>query len=109
MFHFVQIAGDAFAVLCAVAILPWILGVPGDPGPPGQESNYARGWMMGLYVILIYPLVWLFDVAAVWGVRWLADAAVQIYWENAIKSFGAFAFLLALVRLGWAFKILSKS
>lgn len=100
--------GDAFAALCVVALPLWILGVPGNPGPPGNESAYARGWTMGLNVIWIYPLVRLFDVAAVWGVRALADAAVQTRWENIIKSFGALVFLVALVRLGWAIKILSK-
>lgn len=100
---------DAFAALCVVALPLWIMGVPGNPGEPGNESAYARGWKMGLHVIWIYPLVWLFNLACVWAVRLLADVAVQTNWENISRSFGALVFLVALVRLGWAIKILSKS
>ena len=101
--------GDAFAALCVVALPLWILGVPGDPGEPGHESAYARGWKMGLSVICVYPIVRLVDVAAVWGVRWLASGAMQTRLENGIAIFGALAFLLALLRLAWAIRVLSRS
>lgn len=101
--------GDAFAVLCAAAIVPWILGVPGDPGPPGHESAYARGWTMGLGVVCVYPIARALNVISVWGVRFFVDAPAQMRWENISQSFGALIFLVALLRLGWAIKILSKS
>lgn len=106
---FISTLGDAFAALCAVAVPLWILGVPGNPGPPGNESNYARGWKMGLGVIMVYPAVRVLNVATVWGVRWVADAPSQTRWESISKSFGALIFLVALVRLVWAFRVLSKS
>ena len=101
--------GDAFAILCALAIFPWILGVPGDPGEPGHESDYARGWKMGLVVVCAYPIVRALGVAAVWGVRLLAINPTQTRFEKISVSFGALIFLMAIARLGWAFKILSKS
>lgn len=42
----------AVAVLCVLAWMPWIMGVPGQAG-----SDYARGWEIGLYAILAYPMV----------------------------------------------------
>ena len=104
----ISILGDAFAVLCVVAIIPWILGVPGDPGPPGHESHYARGWTMGLVVICVYPVVRIVAVAAVCGARFFAGAAMQARVENIGVQFGAAVFLLALLRLAWALRILSK-
>lgn len=100
--------GDAFAALCVVAIVPWILGVPGDPGEPGNESAYARGWKMGLIVVCIYPIARALNVLSVWGVRWVADAPAQMRWESISQIFGAFIFLVALLRLGWAIRIFSK-
>lgn len=101
--------GDAFAALCVVALPLWIMGVPGNPGEPGNESAYARGWKMGLSVICVYPIVWLLNLASVWGVRWLTDAETSERWQSISHSFGALVFLVALLRLGWAIKILSKS
>ncbi len=101
--------GDAFAALCVVALPLWILGVPGNPGPPGNESAYARGWKMGLHVIWVYPVVWLLNLGALWGVRWFAAPSVQQDWQSISRSFGAFILLVALARLGWAIKILSKN
>ena len=100
--------GDAFAVLCVLAIVPWILGVPGNPGERGNESDYARGWMMGLTVICVYPIVRIVAVAAFWGARLLVGSATSVRIENFITSLGAFAFELALLRLGWAFRVLSR-
>lgn len=100
--------GDGFAILCVVAIIPWIMGVPGNPGPPGQESDYARGWKMGLAVVCVYPLARALGVAAVWGARFFAGANEQTRVENISVSFGALIFLLAIARLGWAFRVLSR-
>ena len=100
--------GDVFTALCVLAIFPWIMGVPGDPGPPGQESNYARGWTMGLIVICVYPILRIVGVAAVWVARFFADSATQTRVESISASCGALIFGLAIVRLMWAFRVLSR-
>jgi hypothetical protein len=46
--------GNAVAVLCMLAFMPWVLGIPGQP-----ENDYARGWMLGFMVVVFYPMVWL--------------------------------------------------
>ena len=106
---FISTLGDAFAALCVVALPLWILGVPGDPGPPGKQSAYARGWTMGLGVVCVYPIARALNVVSVWGVRFFADVAAQARWENISQIFGAVIFLLAVVRLAWAFAILRKT
>jgi hypothetical protein len=39
------------AVLCLIALGPWILGIP------GVDSDYARGWTLGLAALIGFPLV----------------------------------------------------
>ncbi len=98
----------AVAALCVVAIIPWILGVPGDPGPPGHESNYARGWKMGLGVIIVYPLVWALDFLPYFIFRGLVSPSAQASWQNISQWIGAIALVAAILRLSWAFRVLSK-
>lgn len=45
--------GNVVAVLCMLAFMPWVLGVP------GVQNDYARGWMLGFKIVTFYPLVWL--------------------------------------------------
>ena len=79
MLPLISSVGDAFAALCVVALPLWILGVPGDPGPPGHESAYARGWKMGLSVICVYPIARVLGVlhcgaCAGWPMLWFKRA-----------------------------------
>lgn len=41
------------ALLSVVAFVPWILAIPGSTG-----SSYSRGWEIGLYAIVFYPVVY---------------------------------------------------
>ena len=50
--RFVRHLSTVVAVLCVLAWMPWILGVPGQMG-----NDYARGWMIGLVAVLVYPIV----------------------------------------------------
>ena len=43
---------NGFAYLCALALLPWALGVPGN----GMNSRYGQGWSLGLQVLWLFPL-----------------------------------------------------
>ncbi len=49
----VPVMTGAFAALCVLVIPFWIMGVP------GAENNFARGWNIGLDVIMYYPLAWM--------------------------------------------------
>lgn len=50
MARIIKTISTILAVLCLVAIMPWILGIP------GVENDYARGWKLGLGVIIGFPL-----------------------------------------------------
>jgi hypothetical protein len=52
-FKLITIFSGTFAALCVLGIPLWILGVP------GTQNAYAKGWEMGLGVILKYPAAWL--------------------------------------------------
>lgn len=108
MLAHISLIGGAVAALCVVAIIPWILGVPGDPGEPGHESNYARGWKMGLGVILVYPVVWALNFLPYFIFRGLVSPAAQASWQNLSQWIGAVALVAAIVRLAWAFRVLNK-
>src|SRR5262245_3924795 len=40
------------AGLSTVALPFWLMGVP------GVKNSYARGWKLGLYAVLLYPIAW---------------------------------------------------
>src|ERR1044071_517860 len=42
----------AFAGFSVLALPIWLLGVP------GVDNSYARGWKSGLFVVMLYPLLW---------------------------------------------------
>jgi len=41
------------AMLAALAIIPWVLGVPGVAG-----SDYARGWTIGYFSLIAYVVAY---------------------------------------------------
>lgn len=49
---FINAVPTLAALLAALALLPWLMGIPGVGG-----SNFALGWTIGLYAILIYLCV----------------------------------------------------
>jgi hypothetical protein len=55
-------ATGLLAALCVLAFPLWILGAP------GVENEYARGWLMGLQVLIAYPLCWIATLT-VWFIR----------------------------------------
>jgi len=89
------------ALLCALALPIWILGVP------GVENEYARGWLMGLQVIIAYPMCWAATFAA------SRHHSRPIIKNKTRPCHGPFAlllmlglFLAALARLWFAFQVM---
>lgn len=52
-FETITKVGHTMAAACVLALPLWLLGVP------GVENQYARGWKMGLNVLLLFPPAWL--------------------------------------------------
>ncbi len=98
-FYFLHVFAAGFAALCAIAIGPWILGVPGQDKP---ETPYIRGWKMGFVVVWIYPIMWTISRIAFWIARYFGwvDA------HNIENWFVTVIFAVALARMIWAIKIL---
>ncbi|UXN74364.1 hypothetical protein N8D56_04000 [Devosia sp. A8/3-2] len=71
------------AMLCALAIVPWLLGVP------GTDNNYAKGWTIGFYALLAYLTVFIIlailRVAAHLGwFRFPAHTADSLSWSAVL-------------------------
>ncbi len=49
----IPVLTGAFALLCIFVLPFWIMGIP------GVSNAYARGWNIGLDVIMYYPLAWI--------------------------------------------------
>ena len=53
---FCLIALSVSGVLAGLSLLAlpmWLLGVP------GVDNSYAKGWKIGLFAVLLYPIAWL--------------------------------------------------
>ena len=89
------------AALFALIIPFWIMGVP------GVENDYARGWKMGLDVIMYYPIAWIM----VFGISWFLKKRISIDRQPSLDigiSICLMIFLgLALLRLGQAFQLIA--
>ena len=89
------------AALFALIVPFWIMGVP------GVESDYARGWKMGLDVIMYYPIAWII----VFGISWILKKRISIDRQPSLDigvSICLMIFLgLALLRLGQAFQLIA--
>jgi len=95
--------GGVLAGLCLLALPLWLMGVP------GVDNSYAKGWKIGLFAILIYPLAWL-GVFAFWqtarkhmGAERLSDLNLWI---------GASSLVILAVASGvvfYAFKVMSRA
>ena len=111
MFNFSSVAliSGLVAALCVIVFPLWVLGVPGDPGPPGRASNYVRGWTMGLHVLWIYPLAWALNFASYFVLRGAVSPDAAQRWQNISENIGVLALAAAIIRMLWAIQILRKS
>jgi hypothetical protein len=91
------------ATLCLLALPFWLMGVP------GVENADAKGWKIGLYAVLLYPIAWLCVL-----VFWLG-ASKQMRPEHLSMlhlSVGAGVLVLLGVASGvvlYAFKVMSRT
>jgi hypothetical protein len=97
-FKTVTVVSATAAGLSVLALPMWALGVP------GVENDYARGWKMGLHVLLIYPVAWLVNYAPHFLLRKKLSSESRLSWQNTTGSIVCVVFALATARMVQAFK-----
>lgn len=99
-----MLAGIAFAlpflaaILAALAVVPWIMGIPSSHG-----TNYSRGWEIGLYALVFYPVAFA-------GFRSLERLARAGWLSTNVAPFRALvwtAFTIFLAAMLWAWWLIS--
>ncbi len=86
------------AGLCLLALPMWALGVP------GVENQYAKGWKMGLNVLLIYPVAWFINYAPYYVMRNRIGAEIRLRWQFIAGFLALIILLIATMRMLQAFK-----
>ena len=71
--------------------------------------DYLRGWKMGWGVITLYPLAWALIFLPYFFLHGLVSFAVAQSWRNMGESVGAIALVVAIARMIWVLRVLSKS
>ena len=90
------------AGLSVLALPFWLMGVP------GVENSYARGWKLGLYTVLGYPLAW-FSLFAFWRGARKQAAAEQLASLSLWTGLGSLVLLgMAAAVVMYAFKVMSR-
>ena len=99
----VPVITGAFAALCVLVLPFWIIGIP------GVRNDFARGWEMGLDVIIWYPISWI----VVFSIALFLKKIMGISHQRSLDvvvSICLILFLgLALLRLGQAFSLIAGS
>lgn len=98
LFQVATIVSGIFAGLSVLGLPLWIMGVP------GVDNNYAKDWKMGLDVLLVFPVVWLFNYAPYFSMRGSVSDETRASWQfySSLIALGALA--VAILRLVQAFK-----
>ena len=105
-FKLVAIFSITIAVLCFLFILPWGFGVP------GVQNEYARGWKIGLTVILLYP----FSICLLYGsnlIIWILflnrklSTINLMRWQQGSTVLAIAILVLAILQMIRAFRIMS--
>src|SRR5262249_54558016 len=89
------------AGLCLLAVPFWLMGVP------GVDNAYAKGWKIGLYTVVLYPIAWL-CVFVFWlktGKQTKPEALSSVYLWVGAMSLVILAAASAVVT--YAFKVMS--
>jgi len=93
----VRILPTFVAALCALAFLPWLMGVP------GTDNDYARGWTIGffalVYYLCLYILVMILKLVARMGwlplrARWLDQMLLAAVAGFVVAQIVAFTLIL---------------
>lgn len=102
MLGFKLVAGFSGIVagLCILIFPVWILGIP------GIDNEYARGWNMGLNVILLYPVACALNYIPYLFVRGRLSRLSLLRWQQVVTAIAIALFLLAAVRMSQALKII---
>lgn len=100
-FKSIIILSGVLAALCLLALPLWMLGVP------GVEGQYAKGWKMGLNVILLYPAAWLLNYIPYFLLRHKISAAAAARWQLISGCMALILLLVAAWRMLHAFKTMS--
>jgi hypothetical protein len=82
----------ALAVLCLIALGPWLLGIP------GVENDYARGWKLGLAALVGFPLVHRL-------LSLLGRLGLQANWVIRLRLLAQLAFVATQ---GWAWSLILR-
>ena len=91
------------AGLCVLALPLWLMGVP------GVDNSYAKGWKIGLFAILIYPIAW-FCVFAFCRTMRKQMGAGRLSDLNLWIGAGALVLLaVASIVVCYAFKVMSRA
>ena len=93
----VRILPTVLAVICALAFLPWMLGVP------GTDNDYAKGWTIGFYALLYYLCLYIVVLALKLAARlgwlplrspWLDQLLLAAVAGFVVAQIVAFSFIL---------------
>src|SRR5262245_33815298 len=90
------------AGLCVVALPFWLMGVP------GVDNSYAKGWKIGLFALLLYPIGWLCIFACWLTTKNHVRSEHLSLWNLSI---GTGSLVLLAVAAGvtfYAFKVMSR-
>jgi hypothetical protein len=91
------------AGLCLLALPLWLMGVP------GVDNAYAKGWKIGLFAVLLYPIAWL-CVFAFWLIVRKQISAEHLSVLNLSVGAGSLAVLaVASGVVFYAFKVMSRA
>ena len=97
-FKSITIISGVVAGLCVLALPMWALGVP------GVENQYAKGWKMGLNVLLVFPIAWLVNYIPYFVMQSRISEAGRLRWQLIGGSIALVILLVAAWRMIQAFK-----
>lgn len=101
LFKTITIISSVAAGLSVLALPMWALGVP------GVENQYAKGWKMGLNVLLVFPIAWLLNYAPYFVMRNRLNDTNRAQWQTVTGSIACLCLLAATVRMFQAFKTMA--
>ena len=103
LFCIIALSVTGIAAGLSVVALPfWLMGVP------GVENAYAKGWKLGLYTVLSYPIVW-FCLFGFWRSAKKQATAEQLASLDLRIGAGSLALLMVAVAfVMYAFKVMSR-
>ena len=100
IFKIIAIVSGIVAGIFVLLLPLWILGVP------GVDNQYAKGWKMGLNVLLLYPPGWLGNYA-IFCISKKLSANSQRRWRQISSGVALTLLLAAILRMVQAIMVMS--